>query len=184
MASPKSNPKMQKRMPTSRRLWPVTPKKLTVERSGTCRLASPPASLGCANARVDPNRMSAVTMPNIFAGRDKECVTNDSRLRLASQVCIKSPPMYCSVFTRCRSMKFANGSAVSRGHRTDAAQDPRPTGLTSQLAFRVGDSNRRHRQPLADLLFFPETRFHFKTEVLRLGRVGSDCICPNRHTLA
>src|SRR5271154_3771680 len=44
MVIPKARPKMQNRIPHKRRLWPFTPRKFTCERSGSLRLASPPAA--------------------------------------------------------------------------------------------------------------------------------------------
>ena len=62
------------------------PRKLTDERSGSCKLASPAAPLGCAKAaEAFSMRMLSAATKN-FAGLLRGM--NDSRRKTASQVCI------------------------------------------------------------------------------------------------
>src|SRR5229473_3874334 len=51
---------MQITMPKSRSLWPLTPRKETWERSGSFKLASPPASSARAEAAPSKDRAAAV----------------------------------------------------------------------------------------------------------------------------
>src|SRR5271155_2242012 len=63
MTIPKIRPRMQKTMPPSSSVWPSTPKKLTRERSGSRRLASPPASCATAPILIDKNKLSKAIHP-------------------------------------------------------------------------------------------------------------------------
>src|SRR5271170_5901870 len=79
------SPNTQKTMPKRSSLWPSIPRKLTCERSGTFKAASPPASSAAdAAAPVKRLRTAAATLPlaNLLP-RDQA---------LASQVRIKNPP--------------------------------------------------------------------------------------------
>src|SRR5207248_10779892 len=74
----------QMTMPKSRSLWPSIPRKETWERSGSLRLASPPAS--SARAEPAPSKVRTATAPNLV----------NLQLRnqaFASQVSIHDPPL-------------------------------------------------------------------------------------------
>src|SRR5216684_3444520 len=59
MAKPKPKPKIQITMPKSRSLWPSIPRKVTWERSGNFKLASPPGSSARAEAAPSKERTAA-----------------------------------------------------------------------------------------------------------------------------
>src|SRR5260221_10459308 len=85
---------MQITMPKSSSLWPSIPRKETLERSGSFRLASPPAS--SARAEAAPSSVStAPAAPNLanLQLRDQA---------FASQVSIQNPPLVnrSQAFTR------------------------------------------------------------------------------------
>src|SRR5215472_4439963 len=63
MTSPKARPNKQKRMPKRRSVWPSMPRKLTWERSGSFKLASPPAS--SARAEAAARRAKAAGAANL-----------------------------------------------------------------------------------------------------------------------
>src|ERR1700752_1203744 len=87
MTRPKINPKTQNKMPNSSSLWPSTPRKLTCERSGSLRLASPPASsLDWAGALKAVTRLTAPAAAPNFAIRHAE------DRALLSQVRMKTAP--------------------------------------------------------------------------------------------
>src|SRR5438132_12949829 len=75
---------MQMTMPKSRSLWPAMPRKETWERSGSFRLASPPAS--SARAEPAPSDVSkAAAAPNLMNLQLRDQA-------FASQVSIHDPP--------------------------------------------------------------------------------------------
>src|SRR5713101_8368186 len=88
IVNPKTKPKMQMTMPKSRSLWPSIPRKVTWERSGSFKLASPPAS--SARADTAPSNVRMAAAPNLA----------NLQLRaeaFASQVSIHNPPyIICS----------------------------------------------------------------------------------------
>src|SRR5437763_4536152 len=65
MARPKSRPKKQKSNPTINKLWPFMPRKLTEERSGKVKFASPPsgAAAACHMARFANSEVNIYFMP-------------------------------------------------------------------------------------------------------------------------
>src|SRR5437588_9402659 len=56
MVSPKAKPNKQKRIPKSKSLWPSMPRKVTWERSGSFKLASPAACSARAEAVASSER--------------------------------------------------------------------------------------------------------------------------------
>src|SRR5579862_5835848 len=82
---------MQNRIPIMSSLWPSTPRNETEERSGSFRLASPPASEeGCANAealKVMTERIAATVVTPCRVKR------HPRDTRSASQVRIGNPPL-------------------------------------------------------------------------------------------
>src|SRR5581483_2336647 len=68
MARPKPRPRTQNRIPMSNSLWPSIPRKLTEDRSGSLRLASPPTSeLGWARAFEAPKVTRATIVARVLA---------------------------------------------------------------------------------------------------------------------
>src|SRR5215467_577218 len=87
MASPNARPKIQNRIPISSSLCPSIEslRKLTEDKSGSFRLASPP-SVGWARAAVAPVTAKANAPAKVLAKR------HPWDAALASQVRIKEPP--------------------------------------------------------------------------------------------
>src|SRR6202521_5334633 len=85
MASPKISPKMQKRIPIVSSLCPSIPRKVTCERSGNFKLASP-AGFSWAEAAAALSKVSRALSAPAFANRLL------SEPMLASQVLISDPP--------------------------------------------------------------------------------------------
>src|SRR4029077_11468890 len=75
MVRPKARPKTQKRMPKRSSLWPSTPRKFTCERSGSVRLASPPADSGARRAKAAAalNRSREALAAHFFANWTHAC---------------------------------------------------------------------------------------------------------------
>src|SRR5215467_5852731 len=124
MAKPNPNPKIQKKIPIMSKRWPSTPRKVTDERSGSLRLASPPTCSGCASAaeaKTVRDESVSPTTPTIFAQRDA---------KLADQMRMVIPPnlqQYRNItgLDRVSAAKFAlpvqtrNAAALrSRQHNT------------------------------------------------------------------
>src|ERR1019366_9072392 len=110
MASPKSRPRPQKMRPIDKSLWPSMPQKLTEERSGNFRLASPPTSEDCAKAELE----KAKTLRKMAVDNKERCIAStgfDSRRTVACHVDIEFPPgdakKACS---GSPSSKFVTGS--------------------------------------------------------------------------
>src|SRR5207253_7466196 len=82
MARPKRRPKTQTSKPKRRSLWPLTPRKETLERSGSLRLASPPASWDCASAAEALTNNSPTAAMALFRALQR------CDQALLSQVCI------------------------------------------------------------------------------------------------
>src|ERR1700730_2522763 len=93
MVKPKMSPKMQKRIPKSRSLWPSMPKKVTWERSGSFKLASPPASGACAQAAraLRGSRASAAPPFNRRRAEGRQDVPPNVRRRAALKTNNQSP---------------------------------------------------------------------------------------------
>ena len=88
MVIPNISPKTQNRIPTNSRVWPSVPRKRTWERSGSFRLASPPAvsAADWASAAVALNNVRAALTAPTFTNRLR------SEPLPASQVRISDPP--------------------------------------------------------------------------------------------
>src|SRR5256885_4923891 len=86
MARPKRRPKTETSKAKRRSLWPLTPRNETLERSGSLRLASPPASWDSASA-AEPLTNNSPTAAMALCRALQRC---DQALR--SQVCIDDPP--------------------------------------------------------------------------------------------
>src|SRR5581483_2782864 len=84
MASPNSRPRTQKAMPIRSKLWPLMrPRNCTDDKSGSFRLASPPAlDEGCDSAFVALRTISAETAAPIFAKRQPRDATPASQVRI------------------------------------------------------------------------------------------------------
>src|SRR5512132_743260 len=83
MAKPNSRPAAQKANPISSRVWPSVPRKLTDERSGRRRPASPAASAGASGDAIatEVNANTAALGATALAER-----------QAVSQVRIRNPP--------------------------------------------------------------------------------------------
>src|SRR5260370_24861375 len=75
---------MQMTMPKSRSLWPSMPRKVTWDRSGSFKLASPPASSARADAAVS-NVSARAAAPNLVNLQLRDQA-------FATQVSIHDPP--------------------------------------------------------------------------------------------
>src|SRR6266436_3595931 len=85
MASPKSRPKTQNRSPIMRSLWPsIPPRKLTVERSGSLRAASPPpvSPPDCAKAAAEQERKKAKNQVDVLRIRQPKDVAVAIQVRI------------------------------------------------------------------------------------------------------
>src|SRR5215469_7171017 len=86
MAKPNPSPKMQKKIPIMSKRWPSMPRKVTDERSGSFRLASPLTCSGCARAA------EAKTVRNENASATKPIVLGQRGAKLADQMRMVIPP--------------------------------------------------------------------------------------------
>src|SRR6266480_1099851 len=84
MTSPKAKPNKQKRMPKSSSVWPSMPRNLTCERSGSFKLASPPASSARAEAAARSATVTAA--PNLVNLKHWDQA-------FVSQVRMQNPPL-------------------------------------------------------------------------------------------
>src|SRR5882724_13416979 len=116
---------MQMRMPKRRSLWPSMPRKVTWDRSGSFKFASPPAS----SAKADAAPSSVSTAP---------AAPNLANLQLrdqafASQVSIQNPPLVnrSQAFTRqwlpgaTVSGTLFQPSAIGRGRKASCSHSTR-----------------------------------------------------------
>src|SRR6266403_1984986 len=110
IAKPKPKPKMQITMPKSRSLWPSMPRKETWERSGSFKLASPPASSARAEAAPSKDRAAAVA-PNLA-----NLQLNDQAF--ASQISIQNPPQIIQMASHraivCRESRLRHTFSARR----------------------------------------------------------------------
>src|SRR5579863_4621042 len=91
-------------MPKKSNLWPSTPRKETVERSGSVRFASPPPS-GAALARAEAvlNSVTTAAATKAFTNLNFSVNRPHKDQALASQVLINNPPFNCRPpVRRCR----------------------------------------------------------------------------------
>src|SRR5256885_8308758 len=102
MARPKSRPKTQTSKPKRRSLWPLTPRNETLERSGSLRLASPPASWDSASAAAPLTNNSPMAAMALFRA------LQPCDQALLSQVCIDDPPapIDTTFVASCSSLNF------------------------------------------------------------------------------
>src|SRR6266436_3218410 len=84
MANPKPRPNTQIRIPRSKSLWPSMPRNVTWDKSGSFKLASPPASSARADAALRSVSTAAVT-PNLMN-------LQPLKQALASRTLIHFPP--------------------------------------------------------------------------------------------
>src|SRR6267154_4293404 len=107
MARPKSKPKTQTSKPKRRSLWPLTPRNETFERSGSLRLASPPASWDSASAAEPLTNNSPMAAMALFRA------LQPCDQALLSQVCIDDPPAPIDLL--CHEPKNSNWNTARPG---------------------------------------------------------------------
>src|SRR5271165_7173467 len=130
IAMPKPSPNRQNRMPISSSLWPsMAPlRKLTCERSGSFREASPPAASAAGSARA----VAALTVSSAATAAIRE--TTLRKAAVASHVRIKNPPKMSVL----RNLQTCLGTAFRKHH---------------QARDHVSTSKREHAQSSLGHLF-------------------------------
>src|SRR5271166_2402929 len=97
---PNNRPSAQKANPIDKRLCPVMPKKCTLDRSGSTRLASPPPAFSCALANVGSSRPKPRTAATVLHWRFKKTLARAKEKAATSESALtarKKYTQYCAV---------------------------------------------------------------------------------------
>src|SRR5215469_13686637 len=130
MAKPNPSPKIQKKIPIMSKRWPSMPRKVTDERSGSFRLASPLTCSGCASAA------EAKTVRKENASATKPIVLGQRDAKLADQMRMVIPPNL--QLTEYNGSKASlRGKICAPGTNAERCRTPKPTAQGVQ-EHRVG----------------------------------------------
>src|SRR5580692_6509709 len=99
MVRPKARPNTQNKIPKSSNRWPSIPRKVTEDKSGNLRLASPPtdSGAGCACVTAAHKTIADAITVALHAARHPLDHKRDQRLKIA--YCISYPPLRAHSYT-------------------------------------------------------------------------------------